>query len=176
MNSGKARRTIKTGTFIRLELPHDARPCKKCEYNSITGKLLSAKKDSITLLVHSSMHSEMEGDKTPVLIRKSYKKDQAPTRSVAKDDVLSITKKGRKRVEDRTAAETIGMLFFVWGAAHIAIAPALDDAEKSNAFIGVGLTEMVLGIAMARIFRQKPIITSQDCPLMKAGKRVWAIE
>lgn len=84
--------------------------------------------------------------------------------------------KGRKRVGDRTSAEKIGMLFFVWGGAHIAIAPALDDADQSNTLIGIGLTEMVLGVAMARIFRQKPTITSQECPLMKAGKRLWAIE
>lgn len=176
LNSGKAHRIIKTGTFIRLDLPHDARPCKKCEYNSITGKLLSTQRDSISLLVHSSLHTETEGGQTPVLIRKSYKKDQAPILSMAKADILSITKKGRKRVGDRTSAEKIGMLFFVWGGAHIAIAPALDDADQSNTLIGIGLTEMVLGVAMARIFRQKPTITSQECPLMKAGKRLWAIE
>ncbi len=178
LTSGSKSKTIKAGTFIELYLsPPNLEPCRKCPLNGIRGQLVSSIDGKLTLKVYHAIEPITEENSNIGNVTKNYKKKDVPTQIFSRENILSITVKGKKKIKKYTPPQSVGMVLILFGFGHLISAPivSIEDNDTANTLIGVGLTEMALGIALETTFKQKTYFTSEACPNKKTGNKLWVI-
>ncbi|MEO6132138.1 MAG: hypothetical protein ABIQ02_09840 [Saprospiraceae bacterium] len=175
--SGNKTKTIKAGTFIDVRLPiPDQEPCAECPTKSVTGKLISNQDGKLNILVHTASENIAEGSRSIGYSYKKYmRKGSEPNLYIPVDSVLSITFKGAKHIRSRTVMESIGIALTAFGVgtgfSYLVEEVAGENSNASYAYLG--LTEIIVGIAMGRSFPQKTYITSESCPQKHPAKKIW---
>ncbi|MEP6793111.1 MAG: hypothetical protein ABJB16_02205 [Saprospiraceae bacterium] len=178
LTSGSKTRTIKAGTFIEISLATPGQePCNKCPVYGVRGRLASSTDGKISLAVSQSREPLMEEKTNVGYLTKNYKKKATPTLSFPVTDILSVTKKGKNKINKYSALQSVGMALTVIGFGHLISAPYVSqsDTKTANTLIGAGLAGMVSGIIINRTFRQKTFYTSESCPQKKPGKKIWVL-
>lgn len=169
-------KTIKANTYIKITMtPVGENPCGKCEVNSVIGKLLSSQNDSIQIKVRSSEMTINE-DNRPVLLYRRYQSKDAPVISIPKNNVLAVKQQGIHHYKEHTGGETLGQLLALSGGSYMIGSTGVEDDHNSNKMLAVGITTLILGITTAAIAERNLIVTSEFCPNIKEGKRIWSIE
>ena len=180
LSSGNSKKTIKAGTFIEIDLlPINQDPCDDCALNKITGQLISYADGKLNLRMKSMLKTLLENGNNVGYTSRTYsKKDNAPLVSIPRDSVISITIKGKKRVNEHTAGETIGIVLYAMGSAHIFSAPFIVGTapDETKTLLWLGLAEATVGMTLGLLFQQKPLITSSDyCLLNNESYKIWSI-
>ncbi len=70
------------------------------------------------------------------------------------------------------------MTLLLLGLGHLVSAPIAEFTEGNggSVLLWLGLIETVTGIVLGSSLQQKPIITSVDCPVKRAGGKIWSIK
>lgn len=170
-------RTIKVGKFIDVKLSYPGlEPCSGC-CNGARGQLISFADGVLKLKVYQSVEPIINGNKSVGSAVKSYQKTDYPLMSFNKDNILSITRKGNKRIKKFTPMQSVGITLTMLGAANLLAGAEVRDVSKdaSNTLMEVGITEFVTGIILSSTFRQKTYITSPSCPSKRNKGKLWVI-
>ncbi|MFZ1678655.1 MAG: hypothetical protein WBP41_06580 [Saprospiraceae bacterium] len=179
LTSGGKTRTIKAGTFISLQLPVPGqKPCLKCDLNYMAGQFMSYTDGKLKLrLIHSDIVIP-DGDKNAGYIHRNFKNEtNQSVVEISTDSILTITKKGVKKLSNRTTGEKVGMFLVILGASNVLSAPLAEAVEKDGAvpFVLVGLSEIISGGIVGAAFSQKTLVTSPDFPQKRSQKKIWVI-
>lgn len=178
LQNGNQLKTVKAGTFIDLTMTYPGmEPCNgRC--NGARGQLISYVDGVVKLKVHQSIEPLMDKNKKVGNLSKAYSNSDYPVISIPKDDILSITKKGNKRIKKFTPMQSVGMTLTLLGAANLVSGIEVRDYGKdaSNTLLGVGITELVFGIILVSSFDQKTYITSLNCPLKRNNGKIWVLK
>jgi|SRR5688572_4147758 len=180
LSSGNSKKTIEAGTFIEIELlPTNQDPCDDCAINKITGQLISYDDGKLNLRMKNMTKTLVENGNQVGYTSKTYsKKDIAPLVIIPRDSVISIIIKGKKRVNEHTAGELVGIVLYAMGSAHLFSAPFIvaSAPDESKTLLGLGLAEVAAGITLGLVFQQKPFITSSEyCLLNNESNKIWRI-
>ncbi len=178
LTSGKKSKTIKAGTYISVRLPAlNQEPCDNCQ-KYLAGQLISFENKHLKLRVMESNEPVVEEKKNVGHSYKKYVQEATqPIRIIPNDSILSITKKGMKKLRSRTTGEVVGIVLTFYGMGHIMSAPVAELRENNSGglFLVLGLSEMVAGAIIGTCLQQKPYITSADCPQKRINKKIWVL-
>ena len=173
--SGDSEKTIKTGTFIQIQLPaQNQQPCDDCPLHIMKGQFLGYENDHLHLRI--SFTSEIiSADETIIgYVTKNYTdKEKSPTLTIPKDIILSITKKGRKKLMDTHPGDGAAIALGIVGLSSLAAIAVAD--EEAGPILTAGVIEIGLAVIMGSVFKQKKFITSPECP-DKKNHRIWLIK
>jgi len=176
---GDKTKTFKAGHLIRIDLPLNDQPnCKKCPKKYVVGRLISFKNDSIHLRLKIESESITEKEKEVGAKAKLYKdkmEEAWPIVSIPANDVLGITKQGKKNWRPLNDGEALGITYFSVGAIFLVSGLLAKDEENESTLLGGGITMSALGLAMVAIFERKTYRTEN--PLSVKGKgEPWEIK
>jgi len=173
--SGNSEKTIKTGTFIQIQLPaKNQQPCDDCPLSIMKGQFLGFQNDQLRL--HVSFTSEiMSADETIIgYATKNYTdKGNSPVLTIPKDIILSITKKGRKKLNDTHPGDGAAIVLGIVGLGSLAAIAVAD--EEAGPILTAGVIEIGIAVVMGSVFKQKKFITSPECPDRK-DHRIWVLK
>lgn len=173
--SGNREKTIKTGTFIQLQLPdQNQQPCDDCPLHLMKGQFLGIENDQLRLRV-SFTSETMSADETIIgYVTKNYTdKGNSPVLTIPKDIILSITKKGRKKLMDTHPGDGAAIVLGIVGLGSLAAIAVAD--EEAGPLLTAGIIEIGIAAIMGSIFKQKKFITSPECP-DKKNHRIWVLK
>ena len=178
MTSGNKTKTINAGTFIEVELatPYQ-QPCKECPLYMVAGKLVSYDDGKLNLLIQRSREPIVEEKKQTGVLIKKFKQEDMHVLSVPREEVLSITQRGKKKFKESTAGQAIGRLIFVLGLANMISSPvaAVEDGETGKLLLSLGAIEVLTGMVVNAVFDQKTYFTSENSSLKDRRNKIWVI-
>jgi hypothetical protein len=177
LTSGKKIKTIKPGTFIEVELPsviHD--PCINCS-DVMRGKMISYADGKLNLQVKQSGEPLVEGGNNIGYLYKNYNSKNIPTISILRENILSVTVKGKKKIRKRTTGEVVGMIISILGISHLVSAPIAELTEDGggSVLLGLGIAETITGFILGPSLHQKTYYTNENCPQKRTGQKIWVL-
>lgn len=153
-------KTFRAGTRIQIKLPTPTQRADCDCYHSYAGKLVSANKDSITLIVDKEEQRFVDQHNIGRKTKTQYMFDGAkakPTTSIPMAEAVSI-----QHIHKNDGKTTVGGLLMFLSVAHALItAPLLVKKNRSASDIvtagafGVGLTMVLLPKSKTYYFKQK---------------------
>ena len=173
--SGNSERTIKSGTFIQIQLPaQNQQPCDDCPLHIMKGQFLGIQNDLLRLRVSFTSEIISEDETIIGYVTKNYTdKGNSPILTIPKDIVLSITKKGRKKLIDTHPVDGVAIALGIVGLSSLAAIAVAD--EEAGPILTAGVIEIGIAVIMGSAFKQKKFITSPECPDRK-NHRIWVLK
>ena len=176
--NGKTK-TIKAGTFIEVDLPTASlEPCNTCPIYTMAGQLISSEDNKVRLKIKTSTQPIVNDRIAIGSQTKTFTSgDNAPVMEIPKDIILSITKKGKKKVREHSTPEVIGMTILILGLSHVASSPFVEITEGNDSgfLLALGATEFVAGLVLGMATRQKALITHPDHPANPEKQKIWKL-
>ncbi len=174
---GNRTKTIKAGTFIRIETPSTSQePCLKCSSSFATGKLVSAKNGNIQIHpMKTSQPVVQNGVVTRINDVNYLDTASSPVISLPVDQIYSISEQGLKKFRENTTGQVMGFILMGLGASHLLSVPVVEltEGNDSKSLLFLGLGEFIAGIVASQVFKHKTYITHSACPDRKESDRVW---
>ena len=174
---GNRTKTIKAGSFIRVETPsRNQEPCLKCSTSFAIGKLVSAKNGNIQILPMKTSQPVVQNGAVTRINEVSYLDTASATVvNMPIEEIYSITEQGDKKFRENTAGQVMGFILMSLGASHLLSVPVVEltEGNDSKTLLFLGLGEFLAGIVTSQIFKHKTYITHLACPERKGSDRVW---
>ena len=170
---------IQAGSYIEISLPAAAQePCDECPSHTMAGQMLGYENGILRLKVKSSAEPIVSDKKKVGSQTKTYTSgDAAPVMEIPKDIILSVTKKGNKKVREGTTLRSVGAILTLLGAGHLTAwgVLKLTDDSDGDLLLALGLAEFLSGIVLGTAFPQKTFITSSLYPGNPETQKIWKL-
>lgn len=173
---GKSK-TIESNSVIKVLLAVDSADMTSvCDGYFMTGHLVNTSRDSVAIrLINTALLiSDQQNGPTEILTY-YHRPSSAPMIMIAKQDIMSVTKMGKRKASDMTTPQKVGATLMILGLSHLVASPFFrSDHQETLALLGVGelLTGLILGIG----FERKSFVTSDLCPNVWKGGPLWTID